>query len=122
MEIKIDKKSMAMEYETSRMAETVFKHYGLELQLVKLLEESGELIQAIAKCLLNRTPQDIANKTLPDDVVEELADAFLLMKQVIFFSGLGEQIRKTQNEKLKRQIERIKAEKEDIEDGKENKD
>ena len=47
-------------------------HYGLQNQLVKTMEETGELQTAIAKFLLASTPEQ--TEELKSHVIEEAAD------------------------------------------------
>lgn len=75
----------------------IINHFGLKNQLIKLNEEIGELIVA---CMDNNCFQD--------DVIEELADAHVLLRQIqLFYNIKDKQIKKVMKEKTNRTIERI---------------
>lgn len=54
--------------------------YGLEAQKWVLIEECGELLNALAKLKRDRT-----NK---DDVINELADVHIMVEQMAYYYGL----------------------------------
>lgn len=75
----------------------IINHFGLNNQLVKLNEETGELIVA---CMDNNCFQD--------DVIEEIADVHVLLRQLqLFYNIKDKQIKKVMKEKTNRTIERI---------------
>ncbi len=55
-------------------------HYGLQNQLVKTMEETGELQTAIAKFLLASTPEQA--EELKSHVIEEAADCYIMVMQL----------------------------------------
>ena len=69
-----------------------------ERQLIKFLEESSELNQAIAKYLLN--PRGASNM---DDIIEELIDTELMVKQLKYIIKLEHSILYTTKKKEKLQ-------------------
>lgn len=85
----------------------VAMHYGLEHQLVKTLEELGELSAAISKALLNRTDKEIENKTLPDYVIKEIADVRIMITQLMILTDTGDKVDNYALQKLHRQVNRI---------------
>lgn len=90
-----------------QQAAKVIQHYGIQHQLVKLMEECGELIQQAAKCHDKGTPYNA-------DFVEELADVRVLMLQFeaeLYKSAYWSDLYMTTIcAKLRRQLERIKEE------------
>lgn len=58
-----------------KTCEDALQHYGLENQQIKLMEECGELIQAVAK--------DIVIGSYGSHVEEELADVLIMIGQMI---------------------------------------
>ncbi|MFR3449636.1 MAG: hypothetical protein ACLVF4_09495 [Ruminococcus sp.] len=55
-------------------------HYGLQNQLIKTMEEAGELQTAIAKFILASTPEQA--KELKPHVIEEAADCYIMVMQL----------------------------------------
>jgi len=51
----------------------ILEHYGVQHQKIKLIEEMGELIQAIAK-----SPENM----ITDDTVAEIADVQIVLEQL----------------------------------------
>ena len=90
-----------------QQAAKVIQHYGTQHQLVKLMEECGELIQQAAKCHDKGAPYNA-------DFVEELADVRVLMLQFeaeLYKSAYWSDLYMTTIcAKLRRQLERIKEE------------
>lgn len=73
--------------------------YGYKAQRLMLIEEIGELLNAIAK--LPRARATI------DDVIEELADTAIMIEQMAFYWGWSEFYSKKEM-KLERLQERLK--------------
>lgn len=92
------------------LAAKIIQHYGAQHQLVKLMEECAELIQQAAKCHDKNTPYNA-------DFVEELADVRVMMLQFeaeLYKSAYWANFyMATISAKLRRQLERIKAESDD---------
>ncbi len=55
-------------------------HYGLQNQLIKTMEEAGELQTAIAKFTLASTPEQA--EELKPHVIEEAADCYIMVMQL----------------------------------------
>ena len=72
----------------------VADHYGYENQRLKLIEECGELIQALAQ---DSQP----------DIVEAMADVGNLMIQIAYLMKTNKLIHKTMEEKLKYLMEKL---------------
>lgn len=76
--------------------------YGKEPQLVMLMEECGELIQACSK-QLRRKDKSINN------LIEELADVSIMIEQIEHLYGIKSLVDDEMEYKLNRQLERMKA-------------
>lgn len=76
--------------------------YGKETQLVMLMEECGELIQACSK-QLRRKDKSINN------LIEELADVRIMIEQIEHLYGIKSLVEDEMEYKLIRQLERMKA-------------
>lgn len=76
--------------------------YGKEPQLVMLMEECGELIQACSK-QLRRKDKSINN------LIEELADVRIMIEQIEHLYGIKSFVEDEMEFKLKRQLERMKV-------------
>ena len=72
-------------------------YYGLEHQKRKAIEELGELIVAIAR-------DDDEN------IIEEIADVMVMMMQLEILLDCDEEVCQIIEEKVNRQIQRIRAE------------
>nr|DAJ37688.1 MAG TPA: nucleoside triphosphate pyrophosphohydrolase [Caudoviricetes sp.] len=93
-----------MELLPFKEARYVLKHYGLQHQKAKTIEELAELIVALQKDLL-------ANKDgLSKEVIEEMADVHVMLLQLMvydedYFNDVYDEMRY----KLGRQQERIRS-------------
>lgn len=76
-------------------------HYGLRRQLWQTVEEMAELTQVI--CKTGRYDMD----TVRDHLAEEVADVSIMIDQLVYLLG-DNMIAKIREEKIKRQLERIK--------------
>ncbi len=105
--------------------ETIAKHYGPNVQMIKFAEEAAELSAAVHKCIvyseLSHEHQD-ADKYFDAKwstafrlATKEMADVFILAKQFEYFASqtpeFKKDIDKFMEEKVKRQLERIEEEK-----------
>lgn len=80
----------------------ITKHYGIENQLIKAVEEYSELIKAVTKYIQKPT---IANKM---QITEEIADCWIMTGQLVYLLGIDvDVVENTMNEKIERQIRRI---------------
>ena len=84
---------------------TIIRYYRGDHQELKLIEEMGELQQAIIKCQLaeTREEQDKAFSSME----EEIADVVLLIAQLMTYEFGAHDIARIIEEKLDRQIKRI---------------
>lgn len=80
-------------------------YYGFEAQREQLVEELSELIQAVQKCKRK------GDKESYEHFKEELADAIIMCTQMYNFVGTDE-IDRIIEQKLDRQIQRIRKESE----------
>lgn len=76
-------------------------HYGLRRQLWQTVEEMAELTQVI--CKTGRYDMD----TVRDHLAEEVADVSIMIDQLEYLLG-DNMIAKIREEKINRQLERIK--------------
>lgn len=89
-------------------------HYGFESQSIQCIEEMAELTQAITKL---RRSRGIGQKTekseqeCRDNVIEELADVYIMLIQMIYLMEALEEWYKKVHEKAWRQTKRIEEEK-----------
>lgn len=72
-------------------------HYGIENQKKKLIEEMGELIQAVCK------------DDLPG-IIEECADVKIMLHQIAYLLGISKNVSWAMEQKVERQLERIRME------------
>ena len=86
----------------SRLQE-IAHHYGFEHQREVLVEECAELIQASQKCKRNQV-------CAFDNFIGELADVKIMVEQMMLLVGT-EEVNKVIEQKLERQMRRIKEEK-----------
>ena len=102
----MDRKVMSDVINARDVQRRALKHYGPTHQLVKTVEELGELQQAIAK-LWNGTDGDM--DALVDHVLEEAADAVIMLGQVrlMFSDGAArmDEWKKMKIERLARRLE-----------------
>lgn len=76
-------------------------HYGIKRQMVKTLEELGELTQAIAK--LWAEEGDVAN------LAEEIADVRIMTDQIVMALQLEDAVHQVEAEKLVRLKRRMES-------------
>ena len=84
------------------MINRIADRYGKEPQLIVLMEECGELIQACSK-QLRRKDKSINN------LIEELADVRIMIEQIEHLYGIKSLVEDEMEYKLIRQLERMKA-------------
>lgn len=88
------------------LAKKILRHYGLRHQKIKAVEELAELIVALQKDILS------GNEGLSQDVLEEIADVHIMLTQLLDDDNYKTEVSSIVDKKLKRQIQRIKKEKE----------
>lgn len=86
----------------------IIKHYGINAQQRKLAEEVFEL-QEVITIYESRKSAELANTR--EHITEEIADVLVLLFQFNEYYGLDiDDISKIMDNKIKRQLERIKNE------------
>lgn len=84
---------------------TIVGYYGADAQSMQACEECAELIQAVSKLTRGVTEMRISA------LVEEIADVRIMMSQLMQLYGIPEpEVSECIDEKLKRQLKRIKEE------------
>lgn len=89
--------------------EQIADYYGLSNQLDMAIEEGAELTQAI--CKSRRAKDEAEYKKTCENLKEELADLIVVAKQLRYLFGKDD-IDRIIDQKLNRQIERIRQEEE----------
>ena len=87
------------------LARQILKHYGIMHQKAKAIEELAELIVALQKDLLS------GKESHSRAVLEEIADVHIMLTQLLDDEGDKTTVSLIVDKKLKRQMRRIKAEK-----------
>lgn len=88
----------------------IAEYYGSKNQLIQLAEESAELTQAALKYRRAHwvNPIDLeALRVTRLNLIEEMADVFIMMEQIIDNLGCEQAVKNIVDEKLDRQLERI---------------
>nr|DAW57661.1 MAG TPA: nucleoside triphosphate pyrophosphohydrolase [Caudoviricetes sp.] len=85
-------------------ANLILDHYGIEHQKAKTIEELAELIVALQKNLLSDTDG------LSREVLEEIADVEIMILQLLSYKGEFSIVYEIIDQKLGRQLDRIKEE------------
>jgi NTP pyrophosphatase (non-canonical NTP hydrolase) len=75
--------------------------YFTNTQSIKLVEECGELMQALAKWCIN------PNQTTAKHFIEEMADLDIVLQQVIYLSKNEKYFQKIRKQKIERTLQRI---------------
>ena len=96
--------------ELERKLQEIADHYGFEAQANQVMEECGELIQAVAK--YNRTKGNgydtpVTSAEAVAKVVEELADVQFVVCQMVYLLECGDEVLEITNAKADRQLDRI---------------
>lgn len=87
------------------LAKQILNYYGMQHQKAKAIEELGELIVALQKDLLSGKEEHSRA------VLEEIADVHIMLTQLLDDESDKTTVSLIVDKKLKRQIRRIKAEK-----------
>lgn len=98
--------------ETRALYERAIKHYGEAVQIVKALEEFGELIQAISKGLIESPAgleDDDLARAIVDHINEEMADAQIMLEQLTVIFKNESAVLQWKDRKLDRLKERLDA-------------
>lgn len=87
---------------------SVVKHYGILHQLKYMSTEQFELNEAIFEYENFKDDFTYDEEDYKNHIIEELADNLFMLKQIQYYYGItDEEIQKTMNYKIDRQIERI---------------
>ena len=86
-------------------ARQILNHYGMQHQKAKAIEELAELIVALQKDVLE------SKESHSRAVLEEIADVHIMLTQLLDDEGDKTAVSLIVDKKLKRQMRRIKAEK-----------
>ena len=95
----------------------IAKHYGYDSQKMILMEEMGELTQAIVKHdRTEKEEKDATHKILihmaeRNNIIEEISDVEIMLAQMKYFYSCEGEVNCYVNNKLNRQIDRIEREK-----------
>ena len=101
-----------MTNETRALYERAIAHFGEGMQLLKAMEEAGELVQAVAKYTALPVPAmsdaeaNYATQTI-DHLAEEIADVRITLDQLEMIADCHDQVGRWKWKKLKRLRERI---------------
>ena len=87
------------------LARQILQHYGMLHQKSKAIEELAELIVALQKDILE------GKEKHSREVLEEIADVHIMLTQLLDDEGDKTMVSLIVDKKLKRQMRRIKAEK-----------
>ena len=90
--------------------EHIARHYGVDHQCKKCVEEMAELTQAL--CKYTDIESCAEAKACRESIIGELADVRVMVQQIEYLLCCGNEVEATIDYKLDRQIERIKREKE----------
>lgn len=101
------------------MLEKIIKiadHYGYEKQKMQLIEEMGELMQALNRLDKAKEQGDeIKIMNAKNNVAEELADVAIMAEQIVCLLDINNQAKNWKKQKIERQITRIEKELKDAE-------
>lgn len=112
---------MIMTQEKSEYEQDIQKladYYGFDNQSDKTIEECAELIQAIEKYKENERNNymnEDEKQEYRQHMIEEIADVQIMLDQLVYLLNCEEEMKKVIEYKVKRQLERIRKEKEQIE-------
>lgn len=93
--------------------EYIAQHYGTGKQTQQCVEEMAEFIQAACKVSRSKTDEELGKRGL--NLLEELADVEIMVQQLKLLYLTSDKLKEvydaTMDEKLDRQLQRIKEEK-----------
>lgn len=96
---------------TEQKIQYIAEYYGYETQSRQLIEEMAELTVAINKGWRKRHPLEYSAGSEYEHILEEMADTLIMIWQLKYLLGVGEgELSEIVEQKLDRQIERIKNE------------
>ena len=84
------------------------KHYGTHNQMLKCIEECGELSRAISRVLTELSSgAGFTTKESEENLHEELADVLIMIEQMIIMFDCGDEVFIQQVKKINRLKERL---------------
>lgn len=84
------------------------KRYGTHNQMLKCIEECGELSRAVSRILTELSSGDgFTTETSQENLYEELADVLIMIEQMIIMFDCGDEVFIQQVKKMKRLKERL---------------
>lgn len=84
--------------------------YGEEKQLIQTAEECSELAQAAIKHRHSLISNDAESKSKSrQHLAEEIADVIIMIEQITYAEGFEDDVRRIIDEKISRQLDRIKG-------------
>lgn len=84
------------------------KHYGTHNQMLKCIEECGELSRAVSRVLTELSSGDgFTTEESQENLYEELADVLIMIEQMIIMFDCGDEVFIQQVKKMKRLKERL---------------
>ena len=85
--------------------------YGEEKQLIQTAEECSELAQAALKRYKGMVNENTPAEKLKDSehLAEEIADVLIMIEQITYAEGFEDDVRRIIDEKISRQLDRIKG-------------
>ena len=86
------------------------KHYGTHNQMLKCIEECGELSRAISRILIELSSGDgFTTKESEENLYEELADVLIMIDQVMMMFDCRDKVFEQGVRKLNRLKERLNS-------------
>lgn len=92
-------------FQKHKELEQIADHYGLPAQKIMLMEECGELVQAISKTI--RRPED---KEAWRSLKEEMADVMIVLEECIYLMDAEYEVHHMGLTKIQRTLERMDSE------------
>ena len=84
------------------------KRYGTHNQMLKCIEECGELSRAVSRILTELSSGDgFTTEASQENLYEELADVLIMIEQMIIMFDCGDEVFIQQVKKMKRLKERL---------------
>lgn len=96
----------------------IAEHYGYESQSNQLVEEMGELLQAMNKfwrAMKSETPGarvnpvNMTSRHALHNMAEEIADVGICLEQVAVLTGTEREVMRIREEKIQRQLRRMEG-------------
>ena len=85
----------------NKICREAIERFGVNTQMVKAIEEFSELQKALAK-FINRQYVEKTDKELIDDIIDEIADCSIMLRQMTIIFADEETISRIEDKKLDR--------------------